>query len=170
MICLSSCAYSVFLRPFWLASVVILCGCGRSEVTQESSSMSPTIQPGQIVALDRRAYRKALICRWDVIAFRPPRLPDQLWISRVVGLPGEDVSLTNGNLLVNGRQLAFPLSLANFHYTEGTGATVKPIHYPIRLGSNSYLVLGDNSSRANDSRYVGPIERQMIVGRIDVAK
>ena len=150
---------NAFLRStlpmaFCLMLMSFTYGCTRVQhIQQGSSSMSPTIQPGQIVSIDRTAYQKAPIRRWDIVAFVPSNFPDDLWIFRVVGLPGENISVTNGKIYSSKEELAIPKSLNYLSYVEGANQSGKAIRYPIPVPPNSYFLLGDNSSLANDSRY-----------------
>jgi len=158
---------SAMLLILWLLSTFFTCGCSRTAHKQGSSSMSPTIGPGQTIIINHAAYRTAAIHRWEVVAFIPPSFPKELWISRVVGLPGERISITNGRILVNNKEVVMPVSLKNLYYTESTGRTGEIIHYPVSVPTNAYFLLGDNSTLANDSRYIGPIATQRIVGQVE---
>ncbi len=145
--------------PLLLAMLVVgLCGCEKKNVV--SSAMSPTIQPGEAVTVDYSAYLAAPPQRWDVVVFEPPMFPNQLWAMRVVALPGETVSVSNG-VSIDGRSVSLPAHLTNVSYLAA-GASAQNYVVPVR----SYYVLGDNSQNANDSRFWGSLPASNIVGKV----
>lgn len=70
-----------------------IAGCGSG--VAPSSAMSPAIKPGESVTIDFAAYAFSGPSRWDVVALEPPGFTNQVLLKRVIGLPGETVSLTN---------------------------------------------------------------------------
>lgn len=95
--------------------------------------------------------------RWDMIVFRLPQDPKQVYVKRLVGLPGETVVIANGSVCIDGVELSPPARLDGLIYvTEhpdwgpmqvwGTEAN------PAILGEGEYFVLGDFTTRALDSR------------------
>jgi signal peptidase I len=139
-------------------SVVGLCGCQKKNVV--SSSMAPTIKPGETVVVDYSAYLASQPKRWDVVVFGPPMVTNQLWVMRVVALPGETVSVSNG-VTIDGRPMSLPAHLTNVSYVVA-GASAQSYVVPPR----SYYVLGDNSQTANDSRFWGALPGTNIVGKV----
>src|SRR5688572_18331838 len=81
-----------------------------------SSAMAPTIKPGEKVIIDNTAYVAATPKRWDVVAFRPAADQDIVWLLRVVGLPGETISITSTGLVVDGKMLLMPAHLVAVKY------------------------------------------------------
>ena len=69
-----------------------------------STSMANTLVPGQRVLVDRMVYRYRAVHRGDIIVFRRPEPPNDVLIKRVVGLPGDLLSVRDGHLFVNGVQ------------------------------------------------------------------
>lgn len=121
--------------------------------------MSPTIKPGEKVTVDYLAYARATPSRWDVIVFHPPSYPDDYWAMRVVGLPGENIVIRDDGLLIDGKAVSPPVHVQAIHYVPlATTNTTVP--------TNSYFVLGDNSTNANDSRYIGTIPVANILGKV----
>jgi signal peptidase I len=140
-------------------------GCQRQ--TLVSSSMSPTIKPGEKVTVDYSAYLVATPKRWDVVAFEPPGVTNQVWLMRIVGLPGESVAFIEGALAVNGQALILPPRLTNVTYLPlGRLGQRSALISPYVVPSNSYFVLGDNSSNANDSRFWGAVPMTNLLGRV----
>ena len=128
--------FSVF--KFWLMPVKIL-----------GESMYPTYRNGTRHFLNRMAYWSAQPQRGDVIGMRAPG--DDLYIKRIIGVPGDTVQITNAVIHVNGKPLKDPLQ-----------APVPREVHPLKLAPDEYWVIGDN-------RFIsvfGPIDRKQILGKI----
>jgi signal peptidase I len=141
-----------------LVSVVSVGGCEKKNVV--SSSMSPTIKQGETVTVDYSAYMVGQPERWDVVVFQPPMFTNQLWAMRVVALPGETVSVSNG-ITIDGRAMSLPAHLTNVSYLLA-GSSARSYVVP----AGSFFVLGDNSQNANDSRFWGGLPATNIVGKV----
>jgi len=139
--------------------VVTLSGCEKKNMM--SSSMSPTIKPGERLTIDYSAYAVGRPSRWDVVVFEPPMFTNELWAMRVVALPAETVSVSSKGITINGHPMSLPAKLTYVTYvsagTFGQG-------YVVPNGCD--YVLGDNSQNANDSRYWGALPLSNIVGRV----
>ena len=120
----------------------------------ESISMLPTFQPGQYVVVDKLSYLLGKPQRGDVIVFQYPLAPDKDYIKRVIGLPGETVSIGGGVVSVNGQPLNEPYIAAPPNL-GGTWA----------LSPDQYFVMGDNRNNSSDSRSWGPLERKYLIGK-----
>jgi signal peptidase I len=102
--------------------------------------------------------------RGDVIVFHPPTDPTQSYVKRVIGIPGDTVVISNNAITVNGKQLSEPYLFqqdANIPETEGG---CQDLHQA-QLGSDQYLVLGDNRGDSLDSRCFGIVPRANIIGK-----
>ena len=117
-------------------------------VTVAGSSMAPTLEEPQRLLVDRTAYAFREPRRWEIVVFRSPVDARLLCVKRVVGLPGETVSLEGGDVLINGRRIAKPLDVEyDIRYGDRTGS-----RDGWRLGPQEYFVLGDNAAISDDSR------------------
>lgn len=128
--------------------------------TVDGPSMQPTLQSGERLLIDKISYYFREPSYGDVIVFRYPADPSQYYIKRVVGLPGDVISIARGMLFVNGQPIVE-------EYINGpTFGTFGPYTVP----EGHYFVLGDNRNNSEDSRSarVGPIPRELIVGRAAV--
>lgn len=122
------------------------------------SSMEPTLQgSGQRLLISRITYLFHEPQRGDIITFHPPLNPpnSRPYIKRIIGLPGETVSVHSGKVYINGYPLTEPYIKAPPNYI--VEATVVPI--------NSYFVLGDNRNISDDSHLWGVVPRQDIIGK-----
>jgi signal peptidase I len=121
-------------------------------------SMLPSFAKGNVVLLNRRAYRKTGPARRDVVALRDPEGSGRLYLKRIVGLPGERLKLSEGLLFIDGRQLDEP-------YLGGLPSSLDLGDTTWVLGDDEYLVLGDRRFRSSDSRDFGPVHLSQIVGK-----
>jgi signal peptidase I len=140
-----------------------------------STSMANTLVPGQRVLVDRLVYHYRAPHRGDIIVFRRPEPPHDVLIKRVVGLPGDLLSLRGGYLYINGVRardsfvdkiagVTEPTDPANPYASTQPGAPWSLAH-PFRVPAGQYFVMGDNRTDSSDSRYWGTVPRSSIIGR-----
>lgn len=110
-----------------------------------TSSMENTIQPGDRVIGNRLAYRVREPERGDIVIFKYPDDETQLFVKRVIGLPGEKVTVEEAKVYVNGKLLEE--DYLKEEWTLGNGP------YTFEIPEGSYLVLGDNRNNSKDARY-----------------
>jgi signal peptidase I len=147
-------------------------------------SMDPTLQDGEFLLVNRLEYSRIDIDklgrfipfldtsgdqkrnvfhgpdRGDIVILEDPRDPsgDRL-VKRVIGLPGEKLEIVNGVVYINGHKLDEP-----YIKQVPTGNTP-----PIVLPADEYFVMGDNRNNSDDSRFLGLIPRDLIIGKAMVA-
>jgi len=131
------------------AVVVAAIVVGPRWIRVEGHSMSPTLLNDDR-ALFVRLRRPP--DRGSVVALRYPRNPAKSFALRIVGLPGERVSIDHGVVSIDGRPLAEPYLLSANRSREDVA--------PRQLGPDEYFVLGDNRRNASDSREWGPVPRR----------
>jgi signal peptidase I len=135
-----------------------LAGCSKRTLDMPSGSMEPTIPAGSKVTIDFAAYASRGPARFDIVAFRPPTPPDAIFVFRVIGLPGETVQVTSEAVLIDGKEVDPPDGLKYIPASSGINQT--------NLGSTAYFLLGDNTAGARDCRYLGPVEKADILGKV----
>jgi len=137
-----------------------------------SPSMVPTLQVGDRIMVNKLSYDFHGVHRGDIVVFKRPPLEQQDYpdlVKRVVGLPGDSVSTQNGHLYINGKLLSEPWLPPG--PTSYTGALPDDGHPrfnmpgPVTVPAGEYFVMGDNRTNSEDSRYFGPIQQSLIVGR-----
>jgi signal peptidase I len=135
-------------------------------------SMANTVKKGDRVLVDRVMYGHRAIRRGDIIVFRGGKAVDyQVLLKRVVGLPGDVLSIEDGQLFVNGRpaedDYVRRLAGAPEQTQPGSGGPDQPwsLQQPYRVPDGYYYVLGDNRTDSFDSRYWGPVAREALIGR-----
>ena len=132
-----------------------------------SLAMAPTITR-EYLAVDLHAYRTTKPARWDVVALEPELEPTGAYIAkvlRVIGLPGETVSLSDGKIVVNGQPVTPPQNLQEVNFSSDV-ANVKTLPPPYTVPEGHYFLLGDNPAEANDSRIRGAYPEAEIRGRV----
>jgi signal peptidase I len=125
-----------------------------ARIRVEGSSMEPSLHDGEFVVINRLAYRWENVQRGDIVVFHYPLDPDRRFIKRVVGLPGDQIQIVDGEVFVNGDLLDEPYLAANPRY-EGLWA----------VETNSVFVLGDNRNNSSDSQNWGNLPEKEIIGK-----
>jgi signal peptidase I len=128
----------------------------------DGESMHPTFENLDYLIVDEAVYDFKAPVRGDVIVFRYPGNPSVFYIKRIIGLPGETVSISKGIINITAGGNTFPLSEP---YIVNEDATYTK---NVTLNEGEYFVMGDNRPNSSDSRVWGPLPRKNIVGRVDV--
>lgn len=126
----------------------------------EGSSMEPNFHNNQYIIIDKLTYRFREPKRGEVIVFHPPTEPSQNYIKRIIGLPGETIAISNGDVFVNGKKLDENY-LGNQNHKTDQFATKEPVI----LGQEEYFVMGDNRGHSSDSREWGKLKKSEFEGR-----
>lgn len=126
-----------------------------------SGSMEPTLRIGDRILVGKFAYRIWEIRRGDIIVFRYPLSPNKDFVKRVVGLPGERISMKDGLVQINGRPLGevYPTAL------PGGDRACSSNYGPEVVPPGNLFVLGDHRCNSEDSRYFGFVPIKNVVGR-----
>jgi signal peptidase I len=141
-----------------------------------SGSMEPTLQIGDRIVVDKLSYHLHGVDRANIVVFStPPKEncagpPVSDLVKRVIGLPGETISLSGGRVVINGRVLPEPWlpQATRAATTAGPLAAPYALHRPYTIPSGDVYVMGDNRTQSCDSRYWGPISQSTIVGKVDL--
>lgn len=126
----------------------------------EGDSMFPTLKSADYLIIDQLTYRFSDVKRGDVVVFRYPNKPSVFYIKRIIGLPGETVSIERGITTIT-RADGTTLTLEE-PYVVQEDATYDQT---TTLGAEQYFVMGDNRPRSSDSRVWGPLPKDDIMGR-----
>ncbi|MDB5238722.1 MAG: signal peptidase signal peptidase [Candidatus Parcubacteria bacterium] len=127
------------------------------------ASMDPTFSTGQFLIVDRLTYDFKKPSRGDVIVFEYPNDPSVYYIKRVIGLPGEIISVKDGKVSIAATPSSTPVAL-NETYVEQDHASHDTVQTRA-LGPTEYFVMGDNRAQSSDSRAWGPLDAHFIIGR-----
>lgn len=128
----------------------------------EGSSMEPSFHHGQRLMVEKVSYRFGVPKRGEVVVFRYPGDERRKFIKRIIGLPGDEITIKNGFLHINGQRM-------DEAYINGPtyGTYSAPTYGPVLVPEGHYFVLGDNRRNSDDSRYpdVGFVPKGNLVGR-----
>ena len=125
------------------------------------TSMVPTFQNSDYLIVDEISYRFHSPERGDVIVFRYPKDPKKFFIKRIIGLPGETISIDSEGIVT----IQNSTSPEGFMLEEPYVKNMQKVSYPEKtLTSDEYFVMGDNRSGSSDSRAWGTLPRKNIVG------
>ena len=166
-----------------------------------SSSMMPSLLIGDFILVNKFAYGLRLPItntkflplgeprRGDVVVFRPPHHPDEDWIKRIIGLPGDTVAYRDNTVYINGQPLQYRkvgIYAGTGQGMEASGATLLTEELPGRphpvleredmpyflqgegewkVPPGQYFVMGDNRDRSDDSRFWGTLPESQLRGR-----
>ncbi len=139
-----------------LLAVVLFVGINlvSARIRVESISMEPTLIPGEFLIVNKLAYRFGEMQRGDVVVFYYPRDPSQRYIKRIIGLPGDEVTVSGGRVFINGEPLNEPYLNAPPTYM-GTW----------QVPPDGIFVLGDNRNRSADSHVWGMVPLDYVIGK-----
>lgn len=125
-----------------------------ARIRVDGASMEPTLQSGEFVIVNKLAYLFGEPTTGDVIVFHFPRDPDQEYIKRIIGLPGDRVEIKNGEVFVNDRVL------------DEDYIAASPVYEDIlEVPGDSLIVLGDNRNNSSDSHNWGPVPLDYVIGK-----
>ncbi|MFA4931140.1 MAG: signal peptidase I [Patescibacteria group bacterium] len=128
----------------------------------DGQSMEPTLHDGQMLLVDKLSYYYRQPQRGEIIVFEKPKETQTNFIKRVVGLPGEKITIHNNQIIVYNESNPDGLKL-NEDYIPPDSPTNGNQEFTI--AANEVFVLGDNRTNSQDSRVIGPINEKLILGR-----
>jgi signal peptidase I len=137
-----------------LVAVLLVAGCGQKSVKISGDAMAPALTDGQTVTVDTSAYASASPARGDIVLFQH----NGELVARVVGLPGETITITAGVVAADGTPLV------EAYLTAGVQTVAPQPSYVVPSGE--YFLLHDNRARNGDSRAFGFIAKSDIEGKI----
>ncbi len=125
-----------------------------ARIRVDGFSMEPTLESGEFVVVNKLAYRLSEPARGDIVVFRYPYDPQQEYIKRIIGLPGDTIEIANGVVSVNGESLDEPYIAAAPAYQT-----------TLTIPEGSVFVLGDNRNNSSDSHNWGALPVEYLVGK-----
>ena len=141
----------------WVSFVGMLSYCLLFNVSVvRGKSMAPGIEDGDRILIETWSYAVDEVERGEIVVLRSPVEPELDYIKRIVGLPGDEVLIADGQVFVNGQRLDEPYAL------EGTGG----LYQWTRVSPDHFFVLGDNRPHSSDSREFGLVPEEFLRGRV----
>ncbi len=166
-----------------------------------TGSMKPTLMEGDRILVDKLAYDLRFpFLHWrlktwgdpvrgDIVTFPSPET-EELYVKRIIGLPGDTISMKNNQLVINDKALKYKIDKNNIadvlnmddqdafvvieEQLEGQPHSIMVSRHYRTVSSTfssrvipegQYMVLGDNRDNSKDSRFIGFIDRERIRGR-----
>lgn len=143
-------AIALVLRA-WIGAPFIVSG----------NSMSTTFSNRDYLIVDKLTYHFTDPKRGDVVVFKPPFTEKEYYIKRIIGLPGETISVTNNTVTIKNT-----LHPEGFLLTEPYTSSERGGHVETTLKSGEYFVMGDNRAVSSDSRVWGVLPEERLSGRV----
>jgi len=154
---------AIFLRTFFFQIYKI-----------PTTSMVPVLAPGDKIFVSKLTYGPKIPFtplriqgmrqpkRFEIVVFIPPCDKNKAYIKRLIGLPGDNIALRDGNVYINGKIAVDPRAARNYYYNQGEyGAKGEEITVP----EGKYFFLGDNSISSKDSRNWGVADEKNLIGK-----
>ncbi len=120
-------------------------------------AMAPTIQPGDRIVVDKLWTRADSLKRRDIVVYQNIQNPLQLHVMRVLGLPGETITIEGAKTTVDDSEIDVPQAHADGLVPPGFFLEQLKRSKDNLIGSGSFFVVGDNRNCSQDSRFVGAI-------------
>lgn len=145
----------------------------------QGASMEPNFEDGEYLVISEFGYkhtnlpgtsRDFAINPWrelerqTPVVFRYPKKPDQFYIKRIIGLPGETVEIKGNKVIITNEIHPDGFVLDERSYLDPSVVTTDMPR--TTLSDRQYLVLGDNRPFSSDSRSFGPVDKDVIIGRV----
>ncbi|UOQ46881.1 signal peptidase I [Gracilibacillus caseinilyticus] len=148
---------AVIFRSYLFASYVV-----------NGKSMEPTLHDGNLLMVNKMVYDLMDIHRFDVIVFHANEQED--YVKRVVGKPGDHIEYRDDVLYVNGEAVEEPYLEP---YRESGEILTKDFSLEVVTGEKvvpegKLFVLGDNRTKSYDSREIGFVDQETVVGKVDI--
>jgi signal peptidase I len=141
------------IRPFLLEPFVV-----------SGKSMYPNFDDKDYLIIEKLSYRFGVPQRGDVLVFKYPLDPEQYFIKRIIGLPGEQVAVRDGRVYVYNLQHPNG-ELLDEKFLPQQGVTASRVEV-MQIGDKDYFVMGDNREHSHDSRSWGTLPRADFVGKV----
>lgn len=134
-----------------------------------TAGMHPTLRMGDQFWMEGVSYLFRSPARGDLVVFRTGGIPafqtDEIYVKRLVGLPGDEVRIADGVPYINGSASTHKTPDGQVIRYTNMGAFTTAASQ-LKVPANSYFVLGDNSANTADGRFWGPVPAKDIKGQI----
>lgn len=152
-------ALAAVIRYFLFAPIVV-----------DGQSMMPTLKHQDRMIVNKFSYQVGEPERFDIIVFHAPEQKD--YIKRVIGLPGDHIEYKDDTLYVNGKAYKEPY-LDEYKKMVVDGPLTDPFTLEEKIGRKTVpegelFVMGDNRRYSKDSRHIGTIPMEKVLGKTNV--
>ena len=129
----------------------------------KGASMEPNFFDKEYLIIDELSYRLRAPQRGEVVVFKYPENPKEFFLKRIIGLPGERVKVSEGQITIYNAQYPEGIILDEPYLPDDLLTIGERV---TALNENQYFVLGDNRPNSYDSRRFGAVEKSLVVGRV----
>ncbi|WP_188068745.1 signal peptidase I [Brevibacillus brevis] len=157
----------------WLKSFVLIGGLTAfiyvfvmAPYVVQGRSMESTLHDRERVIVNKAIYYLKEPQPGDIVIIHPDATGDN-WIKRVVAVAGDTVEAKNDQVYVNGQPLSEEYLVENKLKTSTAGVTLTEDFDPVKIPKGSVFVMGDNRNNSMDSRVIGPVQLDHVVGRAE---
>lgn len=126
------------------------------------SSMVPNFHDGDYIITNKLAMRFSPPERGEVVILQNPKNPDQVFIKRIIALPGEQINISGGQVYINNNPLSEPY-LPSGTSTQAGAFLVE--NEAIVIPDGQYFLMGDNRNGSSDSREWGLVRKELLIGQ-----
>jgi signal peptidase I len=147
---------ALLIRSFLFESYVV-----------DGDSMLPNLHDGERLIVNKISYTFGMPQRGDMVVFHATE--DKDFIKRVIAVPGDTIELINDELTINGKRYDEPYLKNVIESAKMQGSSYNDRSFgPIEVPEGHVVVFGDNRPNSHDSRDLGPIPLEKVVGRADL--
>ncbi|HSR89485.1 MAG TPA: signal peptidase I [Candidatus Udaeobacter sp.] len=129
----------------------------------KGASMEPNFFDKEYLIIDELTYRFRPAQRGEVIVFKYPENPKEYFLKRIIGLPGERIKVSDGQITIYNQAHPEGMVLDEPYLPKDLLTVGEKI---TTISENQYFVLGDNRPNSFDSRRFGAIDKNLVVGRV----
>lgn len=147
---IASAVFALFLLLNYVAAAIQIQG----------NSMDPVLQNREKIIVLKMPISKYRIGRFDIIVFSHPATPERKLIKRVIGLPGEKLQISKGEIWINHR----PVQTSAVNRDRPNIPFNRPME-TVLIPENCFFVIGDNWGTSLDSRDFGPVHINDVIGK-----
>ena len=143
-----------FLRVLWvilLFALIYIKVMGITRCMVKGQSMYPTLEENEHLLISKKKKPE----RFDLLVFNKD---DDVLIKRVIGLPGDEIVVTDGVIVINGKKIDEP------YIDSSLNKEFRDSSFYVKVANDAYYVLGDNRDHSVDSRTFGQINKNQIIG------
>jgi len=131
----------------------------------DGASMEPNFYDKQYLVINEISYRFNEPSRGEVVVFKNPQNTKEYYIKRIIGLPGEAIKIESDKVYIKKEGKEEFIQIDELDYLPEGIRTFGNIT-GLELEENQFFVLGDNRTNSKDSRNLGPINRELIMGKV----
>lgn len=147
---------------------------GHSNTANEAQSkdefvyeMPSDVMMNTISKYDKLTIKKNTIYEQNyVVAYRYKDIPNQIFIGRIIGVPGDTIQIINKIVHINNNKFSDQYGITNDKNIIPADANPRDNYGPKTLSDNEFFVLGDNRDSSYDSRFMRPLRKEEIVGKV----